>query len=441
MTTRSTRRLRAARLLVIAVFAFAAPAGVRAQAAADSGVPAPGKSTRPVGPSVAAVPEPPIDYDTSRTEFAGAPLIAGNSDIGLEFGAVVTATHFGEGTRPYQWNTDMVLYASVKGGPSGAEVAQQNYLMQLDMPDVVPKRVRFTITSYYVRTVDYGYFGVNDQAPLRTHHDGRFYQFDQREGQARTLTKLAVSGPWALLFAFNLRYIEPHAYADSQLQADYQAGQVRGLRALGQPALGFGFAYDTRDNEFFPNRGVLHMVGIKGSYDVPLSASVGYATLSGIASGFIPVTGPLVLALRGLIDMQAGNVPFYDLAFGGVFNNYELPGGPSGIRGVPIGRYRGLMKMVGNAELRALLYRFRLLGADFHLGGDVFTDIGRAFRDYTFRRDRVGTGLGIAWGAGGGLYLQWGQAAVFRADFAYSPDASANGGFPLGVYVAEGTMF
>jgi hypothetical protein len=115
----------------------------------------------------------------------------------------------------------------------------------------------------------------------------------------------------------------------------------------------------------------------------------------------------------------------------------ELPGGPGGIRGVPIGRYRGLIKLVANVELRALLLRFRMLGATFHFDSDVFVDAGRSFRDYHFDVDET-TSL-IKWGTG--LYLQWGQAALFRAEAAYSPDAAANGGFPLGIYVAQGALF
>jgi hypothetical protein len=41
-----------------------------------------------------------------------------------------------------------------------------------------------------------------------------------------------------------------------------------------------------------------------------------------------------------------------------------------------------------------------------------------------------------------GGYLLWGQAAIFRLDVAYSPDAVAdNPRFPLGIYVEDGTMF
>jgi hypothetical protein len=40
------------------------------------------------------------------------------------------------------------------------------------------------------------------------------------------------------------------------------------------------------------------------------------------------------------------------------------------------------------------------------------------------------------------MYLVWGQAAVFRVDVAYSPDAVAiNPKLPVGIYVADGVMF
>lgn len=45
-----------------------------------------------------------------------------------------------------------------------------------------------------------------------------------------------------------------------------------------------------------------------------------------------------------------------------------------------------------------------------------------------------------AWG--GAIFMQWGEAAIFRVEVAYSPDAeSANQGFPLGIYVSDGLMF
>jgi hypothetical protein len=96
----------------------------------------------------------------------------------------------------------------------------------------------------------------------------------------------------------------------------------------------------------------------------------------------------------------------------------------------------------GNAEVRALLVRFRLAGQRFRVGGNVLFDAGRLWSDYTFSSPLDGRSLGLKWGAGAGAYLQWGQAAVFRVEAAYSPDAaSENPSFPLGVYVEDGVMF
>lgn len=388
-------------------------------------------------PSAAAGEE--LDYATQRTEIAGAPIIGGNSDIGIEFGAVFTATHFQSGTVPYNWNTDVVLAGSLKGGPNGAELAQQNYLMQLDMPDAIPGYLRFTVTGSFQRTVNYGYFGMNESVVVRSADNPRKYQFDQREALLRTLSRVPLAQPYLLLISANLRYVEPDAYAGSQLSTDAAAGEVRGLRTLGLASLGAGVAYDTRDVEIFPERGGFHQVGVKGVYAVPLSAAVRYLEVGAVFAGYKRLAGPVILAMRGLLDAQMGHVPFYDMALGGIFQVDEMPGGSGAIRGVPIGRYRGLVKVIGNVELRARVARFSLFGVKFRVGGDVFFDAGRSFHDYHFKVTRHESLL--QWGAGAGPYLQWGQALVFRVDVAYSPDAAANGGFPLGIYVVQGVLF
>src|SRR5260370_41871699 len=74
------------------------------------------------------------DYVTRRYELAGFPLLGGDSDIGFQFGGVATLTRFEGGVRPYQWNMDLLLAASVKSGPTGPEIAQQSYLWHWDVP-------------------------------------------------------------------------------------------------------------------------------------------------------------------------------------------------------------------------------------------------------------------------------------------------------------------
>jgi Omp85 superfamily domain len=416
----------------------------RAAAARARGeVPLSAKKSR----EAAAKREDVPDYDTPRIEPAGFPLIGGDSDIGFEFGAVATLTKFGNGVSPYLWNLDVLVAASVKSGPEGAEVAQQAYLVQLDAPKFNGGRVRVNPQIAFERTINMGYFGIGNASnavrpPLPQAQAGRYFEYDDREARLRELTRIEIGEPWQLMVATTLRYDAPNAYPNSRLTEDVAAGRVRGLRDAGLGVLGVGALYDSRDNEYFPRRGSFHQMGVRGVFGIPGDAYARYGALGVIAATYVPVGDPFVFAARGLIDAQFGNVPFYDLRSGGPFWSYGLLGSGRGVRGVPIGRYAGPLKVVGNLEMRSLFATTHIFGQLFRFGANVFLDAGRLWSDYTFSAPEDGTGLGIKWGAGGGGYMVWGQAAIFRMEVAYSPDAVAeNPTLPVGIYVEDGVMF
>ena len=208
------------------------------------------------------------------------------------------------------------------------------------------------------------------------------------------------------------------------------------------PSVAAGLAYDSRDNEIFPQSGMLHEVGARFEMGFPTDSKVRYVEAGAILRGYVPLIGPLVLAGRLVANFQVGNVPFFDLFQAGPFDQKEMPGGSAGIRGVPVGRYLGPIKVIGNIELRAMLLKFTVLGQKFTLGNDIFFDTGRVWSDYSFHSPLDGTGVGLKYGVGGGIYVLWGQAAMLRIEAAYSPDAVAeNPSLPLGIYVEDGTMF
>ena len=124
---------------------------------------------------------------------------------------------------------------------------------------------------------------------------------------------------------------------------------------------------------------------------------------------YAKVGGPVTFAGRLIVDLMAGNVPFYDLSQGGAFIPIDLPGGAGGVRGVPNGRYQGLIKAVANVELRFTHLRFRLFGDDFRIGNNIFFDTGRVFSKFG-PDPRDGTGLGLKYGVGAGA-LWWTWAA------------------------------
>ncbi len=384
------------------------------------------------------------DYDTPRYEPAGFPLLAGNSDIGFEFGVVGTLSHFQDSIVPYHWNLDAVLALAVKDGPHGPEITQQSYQANVDIPQRPGGRVRYNPQIMYTRTINQLYFGLGNASPSArpAGETLRHFEFDDRQLRVRELTRVLLSGPFDLMFATIYRYESPHVYQGSKLQSDDASGAARGVHPLSLLCQSAGLVYDSRDSEVFPHSGGFHQVGLRGTFGVPVAHGVGYGGFGAAFAQFIPVGGPFVLALRVVTDLQLGHVPFYDLYTGGTFLTDEMIGGSSAVRGVPVGRYSGLIKVFGNAELRAMLVRFHLLGRQFLLGNNLLFDTGRLWSDYTFRAGGDGHGLGLKWGVGAGQYLQWGQAAVFRVEVAYSPDArSENPSLPLGIYVEDGVMF
>ncbi len=410
----------------------------------------------PVGERAAPPPTSdgttPIDYETERLEPAGFPLLAGNSDIGVEFGGVGTLTRFAHGQKPYIWNVDVVLALSIKDGPHGAEVAQQNYYAQLDATDVFDTGVRSTSAAYYNRFVDTGWFGLGNASSSTRPQiiDGnraRYFQYISREVRVRSFNRVPIGQPFDLMVAPILRYFDPDTYAGSKLAQDAATRDasgrplLHGLRGTGIGSLGIGLVVDTRDNEFFPRRGMYHQMGTRVGQGIPLG-DVQFGSTGFIFANYFPLPGPFVFATRIVLDFLYGAPPFYDLYNAGPFNVWEMPGGAEGVRGVPLGRYSGEVKAIANAELRLMHARFKLLGQKFKLGNAGFVDTGRVWSDYTFASPLDGRGLGLKWGAGLGTYIQWGEAAVFRIDFAYSPDAVAeNRNFPFGLYVADSVMF
>jgi hypothetical protein len=393
------------------------------------------------------------DYTTRRYEPAGFPLIGGNSDIGFQIGAVGTLSHFADGIKPYAWNLDAVVSASLKDGPAGVQFVQQSYLLNADLPGYLGGKLRFNPQVQYQRTINQGYFGLGDAAsgtvPANyTGPAGRYFEWIDSIANAYFQGRYIFHDPWSVSGAVGYRYMDPTAYADSKLARDAMAKNpdgspvIHGLTPLSVTQLAVGGSYDSRDNEIFPRAGAIGVLGVAYQQGIPLDASVQYGEAQALIQGYRSIGGPFVLAARAVADFQFGHVPFYDLSMSGPFAQSEAIGGGSAIRGVPVGRYAGEIKIYGNVELRGMFVKFHVWNHKVSLGADALFDTGRSWFDYTFNSPLDGHGLGIKYGAGGGIYVLWGQAAIFRVDAAYSPDAAAeNPSFPLGLYVADGVMF
>ena len=391
--------------------------------------------------------EPPVNRSDSelaprRYELAGFPIVGGNTDIGVQFGAVATLTRFHDGVKPYLWNVDLLLSAAVKGDQGKFRVTQQSYLLRSDAPDLFAGRLRVDAFGSFQRTINAGYYGIGNATTASpapgAAEMGTRYHYIHQEGRARVIARVHTKSPVDIAFGGNLRYVVPEAYAGSKLAED--GADVRGLAPTALLGIATGIMVDTRDTEFVTTRGIFYQIGVGGS--LGSGSAPAYGNTSMVLSHYAPLGGPVVFASRVVASFELGDVPFYDLAQGGTFEPQYLLGSESGVRGVPQGRYAGLVKVIANIELRTVFPRFRLLGQRFRPGTTVFADGGRVWRSYRFDPAQDGTKLRLKWGLGGGVFLQWGEAAIFRLEAAYSPEAVAeNPRFPIGIYVSDGLMF
>jgi hypothetical protein len=439
---------------------FVALAGVSllsAPAAAEESTPPPPKQYPRLRSLVAAaseldegpgkiLTEKVEELDKQRFEVAGFPIIGGNTDIGVQFGGAATFTRFKDQVKPYLWNLDAVASASMKSDSNGLRLVQQQHVLRLDAPDLWHDRLRIDSRANFLRTINAGYFGVGNNSsaanPSGATEPGRRYQYTHQEGRLRTIGRIHTNSPFDVGIGLNLRYISPEIAGGSKLEDDTSPGGagVIGARPTFLSSLTAGPMYDTRDSEFITKSGVFYQLGIGGT--IGSAEGARYMHTSMVLAHYVPLWGPFIFASRFVTSLQFGDVPYYDQQEGGAFELQNLFGGENGVRGVPDGRYGGKAKALSNTEIRAIGPRFRFLGQRLRAGATTFFDAGRVWKD--FKQDPVadGTKLGLKYGVGAGVFLQWGEAAIFRIEAAYSPDATAaNPGFPVGIYVGDGLMF
>ena len=139
---------------------------------------------------------------------------------------------------------------------------------------------------------------------------------------------------------------------------------------------------DTRDTEFVTRKGIFYQAGV--GYTLGSNGQAAYANTSVVLAHYAPLPGPFIFAQRFIASFEDGKVPFYDLQQGGTFEPQNLLGSETGIRGVPQGRYAGLIKTITNIEIRSTLPRFVVFKQRLRFGTSTFFDAGRVWADYKF---------------------------------------------------------
>jgi outer membrane protein assembly factor BamA len=384
------------------------------------------------------------DDERHGTEFSIIPFAGGNSDVGFGGGFIGSLARMQPRREPYLYKIDTTSTATFKGtGDGGVRIPYADVFLRWKFPHLIPNRLGIELRASYTRETNLHYFGLGNASTIPSGSDRGDPVFEH----ARVHPNVRVTwdyrhGPvafsWGAAYTHNWLEVPEGTLLASDFESprSYVRELVGNARPHGTPQFSFGAAWDTRDDEVAPVRG-LHLQQELALVPGTLgSAHYRFARWTSQVHWFAPLIAEqrrLVLALRLGSDLLFGDAPFYELPR---FDDSFAIGGSKGVRGVPAQRYYGKAKLLANAELRSELFSLRVFDTQRRLGMVAFIDSGRLWADYAAHPDLDGSGLGLAYGVGAGLRIASGKTFMLRFDAAWSPDAGGVSG-----YLLAGHMF
>ena len=397
----------------------------------------------------------------------GLPLAAYSVDFG--FGGGARAYYFWNGKRsdprfaetPYLHRVFLQVFASTRG--------VQFHWLDYDGPriDETPYRPRMQLVI--ARNTDANYFGFDDRnrtlrfpgaagtfddyddyvAAQRTIvNDVAYSKYDQfdilRPAAIASLERAFLGDRVRVLAGVGLSYARIRDYTGRSVEAtggvatqaptrfreDCDAGLLVGCSGGRDNYVRLGFAYDTRDFEPDPNRGVF----IDAELDigtVVLGSEFDYARMLVAARGFwSPFPRDLVLAGRVMAVAQSASTPFFTM---NVLPFTEDPrlglGGHRTMRGFRQDRFVDHVMAAANAEVRWTFARTTIKRQKLAFIIAPFLDLGRSFDDL----DALTLG-GFRPSAGAAFRASWNLSTLGTFEYGISREST-------GFYANFGHMF
>lgn len=386
-----------------------------------------------------------------RTEVGGIPVVAYDTDRGLLVGALINLARFEPARAPFAYRVELLLAASFKRAGGGVEVPLHDDSLLVDVPGLLGGLLRVIGRVSFQSYRDAPWYGPGGDSVEVSSIDDRYHAYRRVYPGASLNTRWRLAGSVDLLVGAQVEASRVTAATDSLLgrqiavaeagtgpDAAVLRGVVRGADPHALAKLRLGLLHDTRDDEFQPTRGLLVEVATRVA---PAPWSLRHLGLFASAAGFAPlVGGRLVLAGRLFADALVGRPPFYALAEAGVATPLETSGGASTVRGVPLQRFAGKLKLVANGELRGEIGRLSVGAQRLRVAALGFVDAARTLADWRDvsldGRDVDGGWTRVALGLGAGARVAWGATLVIRADAGASPTEGTTG-----VYIGVGHVF
>jgi outer membrane protein assembly factor BamA len=333
------------------------------------------------------------------------PLISSDSDNGTGFGAVLTF-FYEDGTEPYRFSAVANVYETTLG--------MADDFINFDWLDAFGSRFRLAAEVRLRNENNASYFGSgNTSPPIVEGVAGSHYTYGKTVPAIHIVLRHPITSRWFWYVSYLLEDANIRIYPGSVVQAQLPTGYQGGLNA----PVTIGAAYDTRDSEVWTTSGSFDEFALRGA-SVATGSQYTWAGGTIIFRHYWSLPGELVLADQLLIDVQSGQIPFYDLDTTGTLQETTGLGGNDSLRGFVKDRFLGDVKLMDNLELRRILFSFHLFGDAWHVGATAFAEAGRVYdhliADGAFLTD--GPPLLIHWDVGLGPRLVFGDNFLLRFD-------------------------
>lgn len=217
------------------------------------------------------------------------------------------------------------------------------------------------------------------------------------------------------VFNFTNHTIEEGEGSTPSTSEKFDEERAPGLEGAALLGVGGQLAFDTRDNDYYPSRGLYAAVSTTvfnetGESDIE-GREYGFTRYNLEVSHYLTLFHRRILAVRLLGEINTAGpdkiTPFFERA---------SLGGKSNLRGYDVGRFRDKDLILLNLEYRYPIWEGRLNrygGTD----GVLFVDIGRVFDDLT--EDTV-KDYKVTYGAG--IRARTTSGFLLRLDFAHSDE-------------------
>lgn len=353
-------------------------------------------------------------------EFAFLPAISYNSDLGFIGGGLTNWYKYREGMNPFYSYLSIAGIFSTKGLAS--------FEIAIDKPNAFGSDIRLSTSFYTFRFLEDSYFGFRNYQEIENESafPSNYFRFQSFSvGYNATLRfpikNQSEKSKLEALAILNLDYETPFDN-DSTRLFSIESSQLTGFQGGRTFQLGTGLIWESRDSEFSPTKGAYAEISLElGNtlWGSSFNNLIFKYEMRHYASFFL--LKKITFANRISLKHTNGDVPYWKLAYAGDDET---------IRGYPSKRFLDDNVVVVNSELRTWLLDFP--SVDTKLGGNLFFDVGRTFRNGAQLSDITGD-LKYSFGFGG-------TASFFTPDFIIRGDLgfSKEG---TGVYITTGYMF